>query len=64
MIPCLSPQHGFSSDNFKELLFAMKQLLSEREKPTVRYARIVDQILLELRERVQRGSVKVDSEVI
>ncbi len=51
-------------DNFKELLFAINQLLRESEKPSPRYVKIVDQILQELLEKLRQDLVEMDSEVI
>ena len=50
-------------DNFKELQFAVNQLLREKEKPSPKYVQIVDQILQELLEKAHTGSVEVEEEV-
>lgn len=56
-------QHGFTEDNFKELLFAVHQLLREDEEANERYARIVRQILREFMEKVGTNQREVDREV-
>ena len=56
-------QHGFSEDNFRELLFAVNQLLREEEVANERYARIVRQILKEFMQDVNANSREVESEV-
>ena len=50
-------------DNFNELLFATNQMHRESETPSAKHAKVVDQILLEMLEKVNSGSIEVDSEV-
>ena len=56
-------RHGFTEDNFRELRFAVNQLMTENEDANERYARIVRQILREFMEEVDANLRQVDSEV-
>lgn len=56
-------QHGFTEDNLKELRFAVFQLQRESEEANGRYVQIINQILREFLEEVERGPREVDTEV-
>lgn len=56
-------RHGFTEDNFRELRFAVNQLMAENEVANERYARIVRQILREFMEEVDANLRQMDSEV-
>lgn len=50
-------------ENFRELDFATRQLLREKEQPHPKYVEIVDQILLELLEKATSGSIETVEEL-
>ena len=47
----------------RELLFAILQLEREQETPKTRYTEIIDQVLVQFAQLVERSSVEVDTEV-
>lgn len=56
-------QHGFSENNLRELLFATRLLVREKERPKIKYARTTLKTFLEFADQVEGNSVTVDSEV-
>lgn len=47
----------------KELLFAVLQLIRENERPSAKYAEIIDQIFQEFLEALDGNNIEADPEV-